>query len=192
MQPTDTTALATLLPDFRGMAAEVSEHLPRLAGRAHGLPQRLPAGHGAALLAGAHDDFALAGRSSAGLPPDQDTVADFTRREMIAYLLLIHISRMFSSMPGLAAGICRDVRDGSLKKYLVQPLDMIGYLISYRAAHKTAYITTSAIPYAVLFLVCSSYFDRFPDPLTMAGYLVSLLMGFLIGFFFECAARLEA
>jgi ABC-2 type transport system permease protein len=59
----------------------------------------------------------------------------FTRREMIAYLLLIHISRMFSSMPGLAAGITRDIREGSLKKYLVQPLDMIGYLVSYRAAH---------------------------------------------------------
>ena len=59
---------------------------------------------------------------------------------MIAYLLLIHISRMFSSMPGLAAGIARDIRDGTLKKYLLQPLDMIGYLVAYRVAHKVAYI----------------------------------------------------
>jgi ABC-2 type transport system permease protein len=111
----------------------------------------------------------------------------FTRKEMIAYLLLIHISRMFSSMPGLAAGITRDIRDGSLKKYLVQPLDMIGYLLAYRAAHKTAYITTSAIPYALLFLACGSYFKglELPDLLTFAGYLVSLLLAFLIGFYFE-------
>ena len=47
-------------------------------------------------------------------------------------------------MPGLAGGIARDIRDGSLKKYLIQPLDMIGYLVSYRAAHKLAYIATSA------------------------------------------------
>jgi len=66
----------------------------------------------------------------------EDSMAGFSRREMIAYLLLIHISRMFSSMPGLAGGISRDIREGTLKKYLVQPLDMIGYLISYRAAHK--------------------------------------------------------
>lgn len=109
----------------------------------------------------------------------------FTRRQMIAYLLLIHISRMFSSMPGLASGISRDIRDGSLKKYLLQPLDMIGYLISYRAAHKSAYIATSALPYAGLFVICSGYFDGFPGPGTLAVYLVSLVLGFIIGFFFE-------
>jgi ABC-2 type transport system permease protein len=113
------------------------------------------------------------------------TLADFTRREMIAYLLLIHISRMFSSMPGLAGGITRDIREGTLKKYLVQPLDMIGYLVSYRAAHKSAYITTSFLPYAALFLACHRYFDGFPDPITFAAYLVSLLLAFVIGFFFE-------
>src|SRR5690242_5783868 len=41
---------------------------------------------------------------------DQDRVARLTRSEMIAYLLLIHISRMFSSMPGLAGGITQDIR----------------------------------------------------------------------------------
>src|SRR4051794_9144648 len=34
----------------------------------------------------------------------------FRQNEMIAYLLLVHISRMFSSMPGLAHGIARDIR----------------------------------------------------------------------------------
>src|SRR5262245_60774917 len=63
---------------------------------------------------------------------DAVRLGGFTRRETIAYLLLIHVSRMFSSMPGLAMGITRDVREGSLKKYLVQPLDMIGYLLAYR------------------------------------------------------------
>ncbi len=119
----------------------------------------------------------------------KEELGGFQRPEMIAYLLLIHVSRMFSSMPGLASGITRDIRDGSLKKYLVQPLDMIGYLLAYRAAHKVAYITTSAIPYAILFLLCSSYFadafEAFPDALTLTAYLVSLVLGFLIGFFFE-------
>lgn len=116
---------------------------------------------------------------------EQRPIGEFTPNQMIAYLLLIHISRMFSSMPGLAGGIARDIRDGSLKKYLVQPLDMIGYLLSYRAAHKVAYITTSALPYAGLFLVCLGYFDGFPDALTFLGYLASLLMAFVIGFYFE-------
>jgi ABC-2 type transport system permease protein len=117
---------------------------------------------------------------------DQHRIAGFSEHRMIAYLLLIHISRMFSSMPGLSATIARDIREGTLKKYLLQPLDMIGYLLSYRAAHKVAYITTSAGPYAGLFLLCSGYFvGLWPDVLTLLAYLASLILAFLIGFFFE-------
>jgi ABC-2 type transport system permease protein len=111
----------------------------------------------------------------------------YNYREMIAYLLLVHISRMFSSMPGLAVGVARDIREGTLKKYLIQPLDMIGYLLAYRAAHKAAYIVTSALPYALLFFLCRGFFTGFPDPLTFAAYIATLLLGFLLGFFFETA-----
>ena len=72
----------------------------------------------------------------------QSRLAGFDYREMIAYLLLTHISRMFSSMPGLAGGIARDIREGTLKKYIIQPVDLIGYLLAYRVAHKVAYIAT--------------------------------------------------
>ncbi len=113
--------------------------------------------------------------------------ADFTRREMIAYLLLVHISRMFSSMPGLAGGISRDIREGTLKKYLLQPIDMIAYLVSYRGAHKMAYIVTSFLPYALLFFLCRSYFEHFPGFWTFLAYLASLLLAFLVGFFFEAS-----
>jgi ABC-2 type transport system permease protein len=115
----------------------------------------------------------------------RDELAGYSRHQMIAYLLLVQISRMFSSMPGLAAGIARDIRDGSLKKYLLQPIDMISYLLSYRMAHKMAYIATTSIPYGLLFFLCRNFFDGFPDPLTFVAYVISLLLGFLIGFFFE-------
>jgi ABC-2 type transport system permease protein len=106
--------------------------------------------------------------------------------EIIAYLLLVHISRMFSSMPGLATGVAGEIRDGSLKKYLLQPLDMIGYLVAYRVAHKAAYITMSALPYALLFFLCSGYFHGLPDAATWAAYVLALVLSFLVGFFFEC------
>ncbi len=112
-------------------------------------------------------------------------LAGFTYHEMIAYLLLTHISRMFSSMPGLAAGIARDIRDGGLKRYLIQPVDLIAYLVSYRIAHKATYILTSALPYGLLFFLCRRYFDSFPDPLTLVAYFVSLVLAFAVGFFFE-------
>ena len=117
---------------------------------------------------------------------ERKSIGGFSEQKMIAYLLLIHISRMFSSMPGLSGNIARDIREGTIKKYLLQPLDMIGYLLSYRAAHKVAYITTSAGPYAVLFLLCSGYFTGLtPDAVTLLAYAASLVLAFVIGFFFE-------
>jgi ABC-2 type transport system permease protein len=118
---------------------------------------------------------------------DKEELEGFTFRQMIAYLLLVHISRMFSSMPGLASGIARDVREGTLKKYLIQPIDLIAYLLAYRVAHKVAYIATSFLPYAALFFLCRGYFERLPDPWTLAAYVAALLLGFLVGFFFEAA-----
>jgi ABC-2 type transport system permease protein len=90
-------------------------------------------------------------------------------------------------MPGLAAGIARDIREGTLKRYLIQPLDLIGYLLSYRIAHKVAYMATSALPYAILFFICRGFFDGLPDATTLAVYAVSLVLSFLIGFFFEAS-----
>src|SRR5581483_11780194 len=112
-------------------------------------------------------------------------LAGFSLDDMIAYLLLVHISRMFSSMPGLAGGIARDIRDGTLKKYLLQPLHMVAYLVSYRVAHKIAYIATAFLPYAGLFFLCRNYFPPFPDPARLAAYVLSLVLGFVVGFFFE-------
>ncbi len=115
----------------------------------------------------------------------KSSMEGFSFDEMICYLLLVNISRMFSSMPGLAGGIARDIREGTLKKYLIQPIDLIGYLMSYRMAHKAAYIVTSAIPYGILFFLCRGYFHTFPDPLTLVAYFGSLILAFCVGFFFE-------
>lgn len=117
----------------------------------------------------------------------ENQLAGFQYREMIAYLLLVHISRMFSSMPGLASGISREIRDGTLKKYLIQPLDLLGYLISYRAAHKITYIVMAALPYGIIFYACRYYFDGLPPTPVFLGYLLSLILSFLIGFYFEAA-----
>jgi ABC-2 type transport system permease protein len=121
----------------------------------------------------------------AGAGANSGLTDKYTLDQMISYLLLVHISRMFSSMPGLAHGIARDIRDGNLKKYLLQPIEMVPYLLAYRVAHKMAYIVMSALPYALLFYLCRDYLPPWPDGPTLAAFAASLLMGFLIGFFFE-------
>ncbi len=116
---------------------------------------------------------------------EQESLSGFSFKQVIAYLLLVNISRMFSSMPGLATNLARDVREGSIKKYLLQPIDLIGYLMSYRIAHKAAYISTSLVPYMILFGSCASFFDTFPTPVGCAYFILSLMLAFVIGFYFE-------
>jgi ABC-2 type transport system permease protein len=106
--------------------------------------------------------------------------------DMIAYFLLVMLGRAFSSMPGLAAGIARDVRDGTIKKYLTQPVDMLAYLFWARVAHKLVYYLVATGPFALVFYLCRGYFAQAPDLVTIAAFTLSLVIAFLIGFLMEC------
>src|SRR5205085_87890 len=64
------------------------------------------------------------------------SIQGYSERDFIAYFLLTQISRAFSSMPGLASGIAAQIRTGEIKKYLIQPIDMIAFLLLSRIAHK--------------------------------------------------------
>lgn len=109
----------------------------------------------------------------------------YSYANMVAYFLLAMVGRAFSSMPGLASGIAREVRDGTVKKYLTQPIDMLGYLFWHRVAHKVVYYVVAIGPFALVFWLCRSYFDGWPDGVTIAGFVASLLLSFLIGFLLE-------
>lgn len=89
-------------------------------------------------------------------------------------------------MPGLASGICRDIREGTVKKFLVQPIDMLSFLLLYRIAHKAVYYTVAAAPFALVFYLCRGFFPAgWPEPRVLLAYVASLLMAFLLGFFLE-------
>ncbi len=112
-------------------------------------------------------------------------IAGYTLDEIIAYLLLTNVSRAFSSMPALASTISRSILDGTIKKYLIQPVDMIGFLFITRVAHKLVYYSVAAIPFALMFFLCRKYFQGWPDPSVLAAFSLSLIMAFVLGFFLE-------
>lgn len=119
-----------------------------------------------------------------------DTLAGFSYRDLVAYYLLTMVARAFSSMPGLAAGIAAQVRSGEVKKFLIQPIDMIGYLLAGRVAHKLAYYSVAIGPFALVFFLCRGYFDGWPDATTLAAFVVSLILCFLLGFYLEASMGL--
>ena len=115
-------------------------------------------------------------------------IGGFRFRDMVAYYLLTMIARAFSSMPGLASGIAKQIREGEIKRYLIQPVDFIAFLLLTRVAHKLAYYAIAIAPFALVFYVCRDYFvDGWPPLHVFFAFCGSLIMGFLIGFFLEAA-----
>lgn len=121
---------------------------------------------------------------------DSTRIVGYSYDDFIAYYLLTMITRAFSSMPGLASGIARDIREGTVKKYLIQPIDMLSFLLLYRIAHKVVYYAVAAAPFALVFFLCRGYFPGWPTPATLVAFLASLLLSFVLGFFLEATLGL--
>jgi ABC-2 type transport system permease protein len=112
-------------------------------------------------------------------------IAGFGYSDFVAYYLLTMVSRAFSSMPGLAGGIALQIRNGEIKKYLIQPVDLIGFLLLMRIAHKLVYYAVAFVPFGVVFYLCRHYFPGWPPTNVFFAYVASLILAFLLGFFLE-------
>ncbi|OHB77613.1 MAG: ABC transporter permease [Planctomycetes bacterium RBG_16_64_10] len=116
-----------------------------------------------------------------------DRIAGYSFHDFVAYYLLTMISRALSSMPGLASGITRQIRDGEIKKFLIQPVDLIGFLLLMRLAHKLVYYGVAIGPFVLVFFLCRGYFPGWPPPTVLLAYVASLILAFLLGFFLDAA-----
>jgi len=122
---------------------------------------------------------------------EEPNIQGYTFNNIIAYVLLVYISRAFSSMPGLSTGIAAQVRDGQIKKFLIQPVDMLGCLLLQRLAHKLVYYLIALLPFAVAFYLARGFFEEgWPPSDVLIVYVASLLLGFLLGFFLEACLGL--
>ena len=112
-----------------------------------------------------------------------DSVAGYSFENMVAYYLLTMVGRAFSSMPGLASGVALQIRNGEIKKFLIQPIDMIGFLLLNRLAHKLAYYSIAVLPFALVFFLCRwAFVDGWPHWTAIGGFVLALVFGFLLGF----------
>jgi len=123
--------------------------------------------------------------------PNAGRLSGYSFQDMVAYYLLTMVGRAFSSMPGLSSSIAVKIRDGEIKKFLVQPVDLITFLFWSRVAHKIAYYTISTLPFALVFFLCRNYFTQgWPDPWTTAAFIASLFLSFTLGFYLEACIGL--
>lgn len=115
-----------------------------------------------------------------------EQVGELTYQQMVSYYLFLMIARAFGSMPRLSSDIANDIRDGNLRKYLLQPIDYLGYNVALRMAHKLVYFVMAATPYAVVFWLCRQYLPGWPTGVMLLLSMTSLILAFLIGFAFNC------
>ena len=114
-------------------------------------------------------------------------IVGYSRNDFIAYYLFTMLARAFSSMPGLASSIASQIRSGEIKKFLIQPIDMIEFLFWSRLAHKVVYYMIAAGPFALVFFLCRDYIPGWPSPGLFAAGCFSLALAFALGFFLEAA-----
>ena len=123
---------------------------------------------------------------------DSSTIAGYSFSNMVAYYLLSMVSRAFSSMPGLASGIALQIRNGEIKKYLVQPIDMLEFLLLEPHGPQAGLLLRgrAAVRVGLLPLpgLLRGRVARRWD--LLACFLAALLMSFLLGFFMEASIGL--
>ncbi|MCI0361628.1 MAG: ABC-2 family transporter protein [Planctomycetaceae bacterium] len=119
-----------------------------------------------------------------------EQLAGYSYRDFVAYYLLTMIARAFSSMPGLASGIAGQIRSGEIKKFLIQPIDLLGFLLLGRIAHKLAYYAVAALPFALVFFLCRDFFPGWPSATNLAAGILSLILCFLLGYYLEACMGL--
>src|SRR4029077_13357457 len=117
-------------------------------------------------------------------------IGGYRYEDFVAYYLLTMVARAFSSMPGLASGIARQIRSAEIKKFLIQPVDLLGFLLLSRVAHKLVYYAVAIVPFALVFFLCRDYFPGWPTLWTLAAGCLALVMAFLLGFYLEACMGL--
>lgn len=132
-----------------------------------------------------YDVISSAESADSAAGPD-GKIANYGYGDMVAYYLMVIISRAFSSMPGLTPGIANQIRNGEIKKFLIQPVDMQGCLLMQRIAHKLVYYLIATLPFALVFFLCRDFFvNGWPPADVLTVFFLSLILSFLLGFFLE-------
>jgi ABC-2 type transport system permease protein len=112
-------------------------------------------------------------------------IAGYSRDNIVAYYLLTMVTRAFSSMPSLAGGISRSIRDGSVKKYLIQPIDLHWVFACLSDCSQTCLLHRgdTSLRRSSFFSAAVIFLQR-PMVLQSPPTFCSLLLSFLLGFFF--------
>lgn len=121
------------------------------------------------------------GRKAGGAMPN---INGMSYEDMIAYYALMFIARGFSSVPGTMTDISKDIKDGTLNRYLIKPISYFWYQVMYRLAHKLVFWYVALFTFPPIFFLMRNYFSHTPTLYEWGAFVVSLFIAFCIGITF--------
>jgi ABC-2 type transport system permease protein len=120
------------------------------------------------------------------------TVGSYSLPEMVSYYLLATIVDALTAVNEDDWQIAADIKDGNISQFLLKPIDYLWYRLCLFCSGRVAYMAVAAIPLTLFILYLRRYFVFPADGLTLACFLVSVVLTALLQFFTSYAMAMLA
>lgn len=124
--------------------------------------------------------------------PDRPEVAGYTLSGMIAYYLVMTVVDALTGVTEDDWQIAADIREGRISQFLLKPMDYLAYRLSLFAAGRVVYTAAALLPVGVFVLWQRQHLEGPPDTLTLAAFLVAVVLTALLQFLISYTMALLA
>ena len=112
------------------------------------------------------------------------TFLDYTRAEMLSYVLMLNVLRSFV-FTGRGWRIVGEIATGRISSYLVRPMSYHGYSLALDLAQKTVHVAAACVEVALLALIVRGGLFLPREPATWALFTLAAVLSSLLFFFLE-------
>jgi ABC-2 type transport system permease protein len=116
----------------------------------------------------------------------EGSVAGYTLAQMISYYLVLTLVDMLTAVTDDDWQIAADIREGTISQFLLKPINYLGYRLCLFVAGRAVYTSVAFLPVGLFLVFMHAYVVVPADAVTVAVFLVSLvltgLLQFLISF----------
>ncbi len=106
----------------------------------------------------------------------------FSANSMLSYYLLVNILRLVTYVEDVSFNVTQEIRDGTLNKYLIRPVNYLLYHWHLRMGQVAMAIVLLTLPSAVLLLLARTVLVVPEEGWRWGAFVLSFVLGIQIGF----------
>jgi ABC-2 type transport system permease protein len=123
---------------------------------------------------------------------ESPTIASYTLSEMISYYLIVTIVDSLTAVTDDDWQIAADIRDGAISQLILKPIDYLRYRFCLFSAGRFIYTLVALLPVASFIFLLRDYFVHPPDAVTLACFVLSVILTALLQFLISFTMALLA